>query len=148
MWYSNKERNIYKGGICLISTLDKETVKIFLKICRKEISRGNCHFINRTLNINGKLVTSKQALLEIGIMKKETIWNYVLELNETDCIKIDFDYDKRRDNNSEIYIFKKRINRKDVYIKLTMRKIGVICISFHESYKKECEKNERKNVLL
>lgn len=130
------------------STLDKKTIELFLKISKKEIKKGNCHFINRNLNINGKKINSKQALLDIGIMKKETLWNYILELEESDCVKIDFDYNKKMDNNTEIYVFKKLINKKEIYIKLTMRQSGVICISFHESYKKESEKDERKNVLL
>lgn len=130
------------------TTLDKQTVRIFLRICHKEILKGNCHFINRNLNINGRIINSKQALLDIGILKKETIWEHILSLTENECIKIDFDYDKKRDSNTEIYVFKKIINRKDVYIKLTMRESGVICISFHESYKKESEKNERKKILL
>lgn len=132
----------------MLSTLDKETVRIFLKLCQKEISKGNCYFINRTLNKNGRKISSKQALLDIGIMKKEQIWRHIFELKETDCIEISFDYDKNRDTNSEIYIFIKKINNKDIYIKLTMRESGVICISFHESYKKVSDKNERKNVLL
>lgn len=132
----------------MITTLDKETTKTFLKICHREINKGNCHFINRTLNINGRQINSKQALLDIGIMNKEQIWNYVLELTENDCISIEFDHDKKRDNNAEIYIFVKKINEKNVYIKLTMRKSGIICISFHKSYKKESEKNGNKNVLL
>lgn len=132
----------------MISKLDKETVKTFLKICKKEILKGNCHFINRTYIKDDKKITSKQALLNIGIMKKEQIWQHVLELKETDCIKISFDKDKKRDNNTEIYVFIKKINGKDIYIKLTMRESGVICISFHESNKKVSDKNEQENVLL
>ena len=132
----------------MYSTLDKEAIKIFLKLCHKEIARGNCHLVNRTLNINGKIISTKQALLDIGIMNKEQIWKHILELKETDCIKIDFDYNKKMDNNSEIYVFKKMINKKSIYIKLTMRESGIICISFHESYQKASDKNEIKNVLL
>ena len=132
----------------MVSALDKEAIKIFLKVCQREIKKGNCHFVNRVLEINGKKINSKQALLNIGIMKKETIWKYILELKETDCIKIDFDYNKKRDYNSEIYVFQKWINKKEIYIKLTMRQSGIICISFHENYQKVSVKNERKNVLL
>lgn len=132
----------------MTTALDIEATRIFLKMCKREISKGNCHLVNRTININGKIINSKQALLNLGIMKKEQIWNYILELKVEDCIKVDIDYNKKMDNNTEIYVFKKIINKKEVYIKLTMRTSGVICISFHESYKKESEKNERKNVLL
>lgn len=118
----------------MISTLDKSTISLFLTTCKKEIKKGNCHFINRNLIIKGKTVTSKQALLDLGIMNKKQIWSHILELCETDCIKIDFEKNPKRDMNSEIYIFKKKINNKMVYIKLTMRSEGIICISFHESY--------------
>ena len=119
----------------MLSTLDKNSIKSFLALCRKEVQRGNCHLIQRKLNINGKIVTIKQALLDLGILKIETVWKYILELKEEDCVKVDFDYDiKRRSTNSEIYVFKKKINEKVAYIKLTYRSSGVICISFHESY--------------
>lgn len=118
----------------MLSTLDKTAIKAFLAICKKEMKQGNCYFVNRTLIVNGKRITSKQALLDLGIMKKEQIWNYVLELKVTDCIKVDFDNNPKMDMNSEIYVFKKIINKKTAYIKLTMRTKGIICISFHESY--------------
>lgn len=118
----------------MLTTLDKNTIQIFLNICHKEISNGNCQLINRVLTINDKKITTKQSLLNIGITKKEQIWNHILTLEEKNCIKIDFDHDRKRDTNSEIYIFKKNINKKDVYIKLTIRKVGIVCISFHESY--------------
>lgn len=118
----------------VISTIENSVISMFLKVVKKEIKKGNCYFINRTLNINGIMINSKQALLNLGIMNKKQIWNYILELQEKDCIKVDFERNKKRDTNSEIYIFKKRINKKIAYIKLTMREEGIICISFHESY--------------
>lgn len=118
----------------MISTLDKSAIQIFLKTCKKEISKGNCHFVNRNLNIDGKIINSKQALINLGIMKQEQIWQFILELKVTDCIKVDFDNNPKMDMNSEVYIFKKKINGKIVYIKLTIRKQGIVCISFHESY--------------
>lgn len=121
----------------MLNTLNKDAVISFLKICKREIKRKNCHFAGyRVLNIDGKEISAKQALIDIGIMKLNDIWEYILELNYTDCIKIDHDRDYSRDMNSEIYIFKKIINGKDVYIKLTMNDRGIICISFHESYKR------------
>lgn len=80
------------------------------------------------------MISAKQALIDIGIMKIEDIWHYILTLENKDCIKIERDRDYSRDMNSEVYIFKKNINGKDVYIKLTMNDRGIICISFHESY--------------
>lgn len=67
-------------------------------------------------------------------MKIDDIWKYVYTLDKYNCVKIDYDRDLTRDMNSEIYIFKKIINKKIVYIKLTLNNHGVICISFHESY--------------
>ena len=118
----------------MISKLDKEAIKVFLVTAKKEILKGHHQFINRTLIKNGEKINSKQALLNIGIIKSKDIWNYILELNIQDCIKVDMDYDSKRDNNTEIYVFKKVINNKMVYIKLTIRMKGLICISFHESY--------------
>lgn len=45
------------------------------------------------------------------------------------------DYDTRRDMNSEIFEFIKVINKKDVYIKLTINDRGAVCLSFHISNK-------------
>ncbi len=121
----------------MLSTLDKDAVNSFLNICKKEIKRKRCIFVDyRILEINGKKISAKQALIDIGIMKISDIWNYVLKLTKEDCIKIDHDRDYLRDMNSEIYIFRKVINGKDVYIKLTINDKGVLCISFHESYKR------------
>lgn len=118
----------------MLSTFDLEAINSFLKICKKEIKKKNCYLVLRTLNINGKKISTKQALINIGIMKEEDIWKHILELKNTDCIKIDKDKDFSRDMNSEVYIFKKMINNKMVYIKLTLNQKGVVCISFHESY--------------
>ena len=119
----------------MLSTLDVETVNTFLKTCRNEIRKRNCYFVGyRSLNVNGKEISAKQALIDIGIMKISDIWQYISELEPSDCIKIDRDKDFSRDMNSEVFIFIKNINSKAVYIKLTINDKGVICISFHESY--------------
>lgn len=118
----------------MLTVLDKDAIKTFLLICKKEIPKGHCLFINRKLKIGNKIMSSRQALLDIGITKEKQLWDIVLELKEDECVKIDFDYNPRMDMNSEIFVFKKVINKKMVYIKLTMRRNGIICISFHESY--------------
>lgn len=118
----------------MFSTLDIDSVNSFLNICKKEIKKGNCYFVGyRSVNVNGKMISAKQALIDIGIMKEKDIWNYILSLEIKNCIKIDRDRDYSRNMNSEVYIFKKIINKKIVYIKLTMNNRGIICISFHES---------------
>ena len=118
----------------MLNTLDLDTVKTFLRTCKSEINKRNCYFIGyRKININGKIISAKQALIDIGIMKEKDIWNHILSLETEDCVKIDRDRDYSRDMNSEVYILKKNINQKIVYIKLTMNSRGIICISFHES---------------
>ena len=119
----------------MLSTLDIDAVNTFLKICKREIEKKNCYFVgDRAININGKKISAKQALIDIGIMKVQDIWKHILDLGIDDCIKVDRDHDYSRDMNSEVYIFRKKINSKIVYIKLTMNDRGIICISFHESY--------------
>jgi len=50
----------------MLSTLDFETVNSFLKICKNEIKKRNCYFAGyRKLNINGKIISAKQALIDI-----------------------------------------------------------------------------------
>lgn len=119
----------------MLTSLDISTVDSFLNICKREIKKGNCFFVGyRNLKINGKFVSAKQALIDIGIMKISDIWKCVINLNCNDCVKIGRDYDSSRDMNSEVYVFKKMINGNLVYIKLTLNDRGVVCISFHKDY--------------
>lgn len=119
----------------MLNTLDLDTVNLFLKTCKKEIDKRNCYFVGyRTININGKVISAKQALIDIGIMRGKDIWEHIRTLNSEDCVKVERDRDYSRDMNSEVYVFKKNINSKLIYIKLTINERGVICISFHESY--------------
>ncbi len=119
----------------MLSVLDLSAVKSFLNICKREIRKGNCYFVGyRKIKTNGKIISAKQALIDIGIMNVKEIWDHVYKLEVSDYIKVDRDFDFSRDMNSEVYIFKKLINSKMVYIKLTMNGRGIICISFHESY--------------
>ena len=54
----------------MLSTLDIDSVNSFLKICRSKIKKENCYFVGyRIININGKRISAKQALIDIGIMK-------------------------------------------------------------------------------
>lgn len=119
-----------------LSKLDEFAVNSFLITAKKLIHENKKQFIwYRELNINGKILTAKQALYDIGIFHEKEIWNYILELNSTDLIKIEMDRDSHRDYNSEMFIFIKKINDKDIYIKLTINRKGLLCLSFHESYK-------------
>ena len=96
-----------KGGK-MLKNIDLDTVNLFLKTCRKEIKKRNCYFVGyRSLNINDKVISAKQALIDIGIMNINEIWNHILELKERDCVKIDRDRNYSFDMNSEVYVFKK-----------------------------------------
>ncbi len=104
----------------------------FLNIAKKEIKKGNREFISyRFIKSNGKTVTTKQALLDIGIINSKEIWKYILELKPDECFKISKDYDNKRDFNSEMFEFIKLINKKQVYIKLTINDVNLVCLSFH-----------------
>ena len=119
-----------------LSKLDEFAVNSFLITAKKLIHENKKQFVwYRELNINGKILTAKQALYDIGIFHEKELWNYILELNPTELIKIDMDRDSHRDYNSEMFIFIKKINHNDVYIKLTINRKGLLCLSFHESYK-------------
>ncbi len=74
----------------MLSTLDRDAVNTFLKICEREIKKRNCYFAGyRVININGEKISAKQALIDIGIMKTQDIWKHILDLEVKDCIKVD-----------------------------------------------------------
>lgn len=124
----------------MLSTLDKSAVKIFLKASKELIRKRKRYIEPRYYDLNGKKVYYLQAILDLGIVKKEDIWNYILELKEEDCFDVSPDRDVKRDMNSEVFEFKKEINGQLAYIKLTLRSNGedkIICFSFHEDVDKE-----------
>ena len=119
-----------------LSKLDEFAVNAFLITSKKLIHENRKEFAwYRRLEINGKEISARQALYEIGILNEKQLWNYVLELTPSELLDIEMDHDRRRDYNSEMYKFIKKINGKDVYIKLTINRKGLLCLSFHESYK-------------
>ena len=116
----------------MLSNLDLSAVNTFLKMANKEIDNNNVYFVGyRSVEYNNKIVNARQALLDIGIVKEKEIWDHVKELKLDNCFRISKDRDSRRDYNTEIYEFKKIINRKLVYIKLTINNRGLLCLSFH-----------------
>lgn len=116
----------------MLSSLDLAAVNSFLITARKEIDKNNVYFVYyRNVKSGNKVVNARQALLDIGIIKISEIWNHIKELQPSDCFRISRDRDFSRDFNAEIYEFKKIINRKNVYIKLTINDKGLLCISFH-----------------
>ena len=119
-----------------LSKLDEFAVNSFLITAKKLIHENKKQFVwYRELKINGKILTVKQALYDIGIFHEKELCNYILELNPTELIKIEMDRDSHKDYNSEMFVFIKKINDKDIYIKLTINRKGLLCLSFHESYK-------------
>lgn len=121
----------------MLTTLDNTALKYFLKTSKDLIKRRKRIIVPRNYMINGKIINYKQAIIDIGIVKTDDIWNYVLDLKESECINVSIDYDHKRDFNSEMFEFIKNINGKDVYIKLTLRTSRnsdiLVCLSFHES---------------
>lgn len=116
----------------MLSSLDLAAVNSFLITARKEIDKNNAYFVYyRNVKSGNKVVNARQALLDIGIIKISEIWNHIKELQPRDCFRISRDRDFDRDFNAEIYEFKKIINRRNVYIKLTINDKGLLCISFH-----------------
>ena len=96
----------------MLSALDLSAVTTFLKMANKEIDNNNVQFIYyRKVEYNNKVVTARQALLDIGIIKEEEIWKHVKELKLENCFKISKDRDYKRDYNTEMYEFKKIINK-------------------------------------
>ena len=114
-----------------LSKLDVEAAKTFLKMARNEIKRKN-YRIQRCKYYNGVKYRTADLLLDIGIMNEKEVWDYILDLSEDDLIDVSPDHDKRWDCNTEQFEFIKKINGKDVYIKLTIRD-KLICLSFHEN---------------
>ncbi len=121
----------------MLTTLDNAALKYFLKTSKDLIKKRKRIIIPRDYIINGEIINYKQAIIDIGIVKIDDIWNYILELKESECIDVSEDYDCKRDFNSEMFEFVKNINGKDVYIKLTLRTSRnndiLVCLSFHES---------------
>lgn len=116
----------------MLSNLDLAAVNSFLITDCKEIDKNNAYFVYyRNVKSGNKVVNVRQALLDIGIIKISEIWNHIKELQPRDCFRISRDRDFGRDFNAKIYEFKKIINRKNVYIKLTINDKGLLCISFH-----------------
>lgn len=112
-----------------LNQLDLAAVEDFLKMAAKEIKKNNVYLVQFKY-INGKKVKTEYLLKRIGIKNVKEIWEYILTLTKDDCIDISFDYDKSKDFNTEVFEFKKMINNKLVYIKLTIRD-KLVCMSFH-----------------
>lgn len=117
---------------------DIDIVKNFLKTVRNCIRKRKMILVNRNhIDIGGKIVNTKQALADLE-MSIPDMWKVVNNLTVEDFIRVSFDYDIKRDNNSEMVEFVKEIKNNKVYIKLTVDEIrGLVCLSFHRSNSKK-----------
>lgn len=115
-----------------LSTLDYASAESFLKMAAREINNNNVYLVPFKY-IKGRRVRTVQLLNKIGLKSPNDIWNYILTLTKEDCIDISFDHDISRDYNTKMYEFKKEINNKKVYIKLTIRN-KLVCMSFHTDH--------------
>ena len=113
-----------------LNKLDVESARIFLKMAVKEIKHKNYSLVKSKV-VDGIRYRTSDLLLYLDITNENDVWNYILELTENDCVDVTMDHDKSRDTNTEVFEFKKEINGKLAYIKLTMRN-KFICLSFHE----------------
>lgn len=112
-----------------MTTKDIESVEMFLKTAKREIAKGNRY---RSVTYDNKTVSAKQALLDLGITKEKQIWEYILNLEASNCVKIEKDRDFTRDNNDEFYVFEVLVHEIRTYVKLTINDRGVLCLSFHK----------------
>ncbi|MEC1410834.1 hypothetical protein P9C93_09525 [Bacillus safensis] len=116
--------------------LHHQNSKSFLKEAKRLISRGKYDFIPRTYDHpTGKKVRFKEALLDIGLTEPNQIWQEILNLKPSECVKgPELDVARPREGKV-IWIFKKEINGVIVYIKLRIRTKGdCVCLSFHEDW--------------
>lgn len=113
-------------------------VESFLNTVRSCIRKRKMILVNRNhIDIGGRIVNTKQALVDLE-MNIDEMWKVVHNLTVDDFIRVSFDYDRKRDNNSEIFEFVKEIKNIKIYIKLTVDEIrGLVCLSFHRSNSKK-----------
>ncbi|WP_209389139.1 hypothetical protein [Chryseobacterium sp. RR2-3-20] len=100
----------------------KDEVKKFLQELQAVLSTGNLLFISRGVNI--------QTLVDLEITPKqreEYIRKIVLEDYSEGPLKND------QFGDEPMWVFGKIINAKEIYIKVTISALDVICISFHTS---------------
>ena len=117
----------------IIQEINYNTIELFLETVKKEIKKRNFILVPRkNIDIGTKVIDYREALLDLGINIKD-VPNYICELNSNECISIEADYDKKRDMNSEWFIFITNINNIQTYIKISINNKGVVCLSFHRA---------------
>lgn len=109
--------------------------RAFLQQAKQLIANGQKDFIKRTyVHPSGKRVKWMEALLDIGLTSPNQVWDEILTLTPNDYFSgpsVDVD---RPNEGSVLWIFKKEVNGKIVYIKMKIDQRGTVCISFHEDW--------------
>lgn len=100
----------------------KEEVSQFLKQLKSVKSAGQLSFISRQVNI--------QTLLDLEITPKQREV-YIEKLIVEDYSEGPLDNDQY--GTDAMWVFGKTIKDKEIYIKITISQLDVICISFHTS---------------
>lgn len=102
---------------------------------KKLVSQGRRQFVKRQGYIapDGVKINYLQALLELDISDIEEAWNYVLSLTPSHYHSGPAK-DRDRPEGADIWVFKRKINEIDTYIKLKIDDRGCVCISFHRDW--------------
>lgn len=105
------------------------TAAEFLLEAKELINKRKTYFTQR------KDYNYIQALFELDLENKEDAWREVLKLKAKDQYKPP-ELDNSMGTNELVFFFRKEINGKMAYIKLTNNAGLCMCISFHpEGYK-------------
>ena len=105
-----------------MSLATKDEVNGFLSHLKTILSIGDLLFISRNVNT--------QTLVDLEIMPKqreEYLGKIVLEDYSEGPIEND------QYGTEPMWVFGKIINAKEIYIKITITELNVVCISFHTS---------------
>ncbi|OWK97374.1 hypothetical protein AP75_11640 [Kaistella haifensis DSM 19056] len=100
----------------------KDEVSQFLKELKSVSAAGEIFFIDRQVN------TQTLAELEIKALERKA---YIEKLVLEDYSEGPLDNDQY--GIEPMWVFGKKVKEKEVYIKITITALNVICISFHTS---------------
>jgi hypothetical protein len=108
---------------------------MFLYEVKKLVSQGRRQFVKRQgYNVpDGRTINYVQALLELDIADVDEAWEYVLSLTPAHYHSGP-KKDRDRPDGSDVWVFKRKINNINTYIKLKTDERGCICISFHRDW--------------
>ncbi|WP_407270771.1 hypothetical protein [Radiobacillus sp. PE A8.2] len=112
-----------------------QNVRAFLYEAKKLVSVGRKVFIKRKGYElpDGTQINYLQALLDLDIGNIDEAWGYVLSLSPNHYHAGPIP-DRDRPDSNDMWVFKRKINDIDAYIKLKIDNRGCVCISFHEDW--------------